>query len=294
MRRPPPGSAALAGRASRGDVKLPVVHASAARTCRARAGARRDRPRLRRAHAVPGGDFPWRVSGPPELSLRNCRIGVIGLGYVGLPLAVEFGKHYDTTGFDIDPERIAELRRGKDRTLEVEPKELRRGETAALHARSCRDLRHCRVYVVTVPTPIDADKRPDLGAARARERVRGQGPEARRHRDLRVDRVTRAAPRKSASRSWSSMSGLSFNQDFYAGYSPERINPGDREHRLPTIRKVTVRLDAGGGRVRRQAVRLDHHGRHAPGVLDPRRRSRQGDREHAARRQHRARQRAGA
>ena len=90
------------------------------------------------------------------------------------------------------------------------------------------------------------------------------------------------------------VSGLKFNKDFFAGYSPERINPGDKEHRLPTIQQGHLRLDAGGRRVRRRAVSHDHHGRHAQGVQHPRRRGRQGHREHAARRQHRADQRAGA
>jgi UDP-N-acetyl-D-galactosamine dehydrogenase len=175
---------------------------------------------------------------PPELSLRRCRIGVIGLGYVGLPLAVEFGKHYETTGFDIDPERIAELRRGKDRTLEVEPKELR----AAKHLRfssELRDLKACRVYVVTVPTPIDEDKRPDLGPL---ERASESVGKVLKRGDIVIyeSTVFPGCTEEICVPILEKHSGLKFNQDFYAGYSPERINPGDREHRLPTIRKVTA------------------------------------------------------
>src|SRR6186997_1893298 len=93
--------------------------------------------------------------------LASARIGVIGLGYVGLPLAVEFGRHYDTTGFDIDPERIAELRRGRDRTLEVEPKELRAAKRLRFTP-DAAELKRCTVFIVTVPTPIDEFNRPDL------------------------------------------------------------------------------------------------------------------------------------
>src|SRR5262245_24214619 len=95
------------------------------------------------------------------LSLRNCRIGVIGLGYVGLPLAVEFGKHFNTVGFDIKPQRIAELKSGKDSTLETTPEELKHARRLKFTT-SLDDLRECRVFIVTVPTPIDTYKRPDL------------------------------------------------------------------------------------------------------------------------------------
>jgi UDP-N-acetyl-D-galactosamine dehydrogenase len=171
------------------------------------------------------------------LSLRNCRIGVIGLGYVGLPLAVEFGHHYDTTGFDIDPERIAELRRGRDRTLEVEPKQLRSAKGLRLTS-DLRDLRRCRVYVVTVPTPIDEDKRPDLGPL---ERASESVGKVLKQGDVVIyeSTVFPGCTEEICVPILERHSGLRFNQDFYAGYSPERINPGDREHRLPTIRKVT-------------------------------------------------------
>jgi len=174
---------------------------------------------------------------PPELSLRDCRIAVVGLGYVGLPLAVEFGKHFDTTGFDIDPQRIAELRRGRDRTLEVEPRELRSAKRLRFTAQA-EELRRCRVFVVTVPTPIDEYKRPDLTPLeRASETV---GRYLKRG-DLVIyeSTVYPGCTEEFCVPILERVSGLAFNTDFFAGYSPERINPGDRTHRLPSIRKVT-------------------------------------------------------
>ncbi|MGH8198008.1 MAG: Vi polysaccharide biosynthesis UDP-N-acetylglucosamine C-6 dehydrogenase TviB [Steroidobacteraceae bacterium] len=174
----------------------------------------------------------------PPLSLRNCRIGVIGLGYVGLPLAVEFGKHYETTGFDVNPERIADLRRGKDRTLEVEPRELRSAKRLRFTAEP-KDLKSCRVFVVTVPTPIDADKRPDLTPL---ERASESVGKALKRGDIVIyeSTVYPGCTEEICVPILERQSGLRFNRDFHAGYSPERINPGDREHRLPTIRKVTA------------------------------------------------------
>ena len=173
----------------------------------------------------------------PELSLRNCRIAVIGLGYVGLPLAVEFGKHYDTTGFDIDPGRIGELKRGRDRTLEVERKELRSAKRLRFTAEP-RDLRRCRVFIVTVPTPIDEYKRPDLvpleRASESVGRVLKRGDVV-----IYESTVYPGCTEEFCVPILERVSGLAFNRDFHAGYSPERINPGDRTHRLPTIRKVT-------------------------------------------------------
>jgi UDP-N-acetyl-D-galactosamine dehydrogenase len=173
----------------------------------------------------------------PELSLRNCRIGVIGLGYVGLPLAVEFGKHYDTIGFDINPERVAELRRGKDRTLEADARELRAAKRLRFTSEA-KDLKSCRVYVVTVPTPIDADKRPDLGPLERASETVGR---VLKRGDIVIyeSTVFPGCTEEICVPILERRSGLKFNRDFFAGYSPERINPGDREHRLPTIRKVT-------------------------------------------------------
>ena len=108
-----------------------------------------------------------------EFSLRNCKVGVIGLGYVGLPLAVEFGKHFRTVGFDIKASRVAELKKGKDSTLEVEPAELRAAELLS-YSTNLKDLRPCQVYIVTVPTPIDDYKRPDLRPIEGASELIGQ------------------------------------------------------------------------------------------------------------------------
>jgi UDP-N-acetyl-D-galactosamine dehydrogenase len=162
---------------------------------------------------------------------------VIGLGYVGLPLAVEFGKHYETTGFDIDPGRIGELKRGKDRTLVVERKELRSAKRLRFTA-ELRDLRRCRVFIVTVPTPIDEYKRPDLAPL---ERASESVGRVLKRGDVVIyeSTVYPGCTEEFCVPILERASGLAFNRDFHAGYSPERINPGDRTHRLPTIRKVT-------------------------------------------------------
>ena len=171
------------------------------------------------------------------LNLRKCRVGVVGLGYVGLPLAVEFGKHFDTIGFDVKPDRIAELRSGRDSTLEVSRREL--GAAARLtFTTSLADLKRCRVFVITVPTPIDEYKRPDLTPlVRASEsvgRVLKKGDIA-----IYESTVYPGCTEEVCVPILERESGLKFNRDFFAGYSPERINPGDKEHRLTTIKKVT-------------------------------------------------------
>jgi UDP-N-acetyl-D-galactosamine dehydrogenase len=174
----------------------------------------------------------------PKFSLRNCRIGVIGLGYVGLPLAVEFGKHYATVGFDIKSERIRELAAGKDSTLEVTRQELAEADRLE-YTSDLKPLRRCRVYVVTVPTPIDEYKRPDLTplvkASETVGRVLKRG-------DVVVyeSTVYPGCTEEVCVPVLERTSGLKFNEDFHAGYSPERINPGDKEHRLTTIKKVTA------------------------------------------------------
>jgi UDP-N-acetyl-D-glucosamine/UDP-N-acetyl-D-galactosamine dehydrogenase len=172
-----------------------------------------------------------------SFNLRNCRVGVIGLGYVGLPLAVEFGKHFDTTGFDVKPERVAALRKGRDSTLEVTRAELK----AAARLRfttSLSELRRCRVFIVTVPTPIDGYKRPDLTPlVRASESV---GAVLRKGAVVIYEStVYPGCTEEVCVPILERVSGLKFNRDFFAGYSPERINPGDKEHRLTSIRKVT-------------------------------------------------------
>jgi UDP-N-acetyl-D-galactosamine dehydrogenase len=164
-------------------------------------------------------------------------VAIVGLGYVGLPLAVEFGKHLDTLGFDIDAERIAELKAGNDRTLETDAAEL----AEAKHLRFSTDLEALRgrdVYIVTVPTPIDAAKRPDISALRAASRtvgqVLGKGAVV-----VYESTVYPGCTEEDCAPILEQLSGLKLNKDFFVGYSPERINPGDKEHRLPTIRKIT-------------------------------------------------------
>src|SRR5580698_7399710 len=171
------------------------------------------------------------------LKLRNCRIAVVGLGYVGLPLAVEFGKCYETLGFDVKPERVAQLRAGRDTTLEVTREELKNARQLGFTT-ELADLKRCRVFVVTVPTPIDEYKRPDLTPLiRASESV---GKVLRRGAIVIFEStVYPGCTEEICVPILERESGLKFNQDFFAGYSPERINPGDKEHRLTTIRKVT-------------------------------------------------------
>jgi len=170
-------------------------------------------------------------------SLKDTRIAVLGLGYVGLPLAVEFSKHFETIGFDIDRDRIAALKAGNDKTLEVSDAELAAAEKLNFFD-DIEALKSCNVYVVTVPTPIDAANRPDITALRrASEAVGG----VLRKGDVVIyeSTVYPGATEEDCVPILESVSGLTFNEDFFAGYSPERINPGDKEHRLPEIMKVT-------------------------------------------------------
>ncbi|MDF4024991.1 nucleotide sugar dehydrogenase [Luteibacter sp. PPL201] len=165
------------------------------------------------------------------------RIGIIGLGYVGLPLAVEFGKHFDTLGFDIDPVRIVELRAGRDHTLEVDPASL----TAAGRLRYSDDLAElagCNVYVVTVPTPIDEAQRPDLEPLERACRMLG-GLLARGDLVIFESTVYPGTTEEVCVPILEQGSGLVFNRDFHCGYSPERINPGDHARRVVDIRKLT-------------------------------------------------------
>ncbi|MGQ0835629.1 MAG: Vi polysaccharide biosynthesis UDP-N-acetylglucosamine C-6 dehydrogenase TviB [Gammaproteobacteria bacterium] len=170
-------------------------------------------------------------------NLRNCRMGVIGLGYVGLPLAVEFGKRFDTVGFDVKAARIDELKRGKDSTLEVSRAELTSARQLSFTT-NLADLKRCRVFIVTVPTPIDEYKRPDLTPL---ERASETVGKVLKKGDVVVyeSTVYPGCTEEICVPILERESGLTFNRDFFAGYSPERINPGDREHRLPTIRKIT-------------------------------------------------------
>jgi UDP-N-acetyl-D-galactosamine dehydrogenase len=171
------------------------------------------------------------------LNLRNCRVGVVGLGYVGLPLAVEFGKHFDTVGFDIKADRIAELKSGRDSTLETDRAELK-GARRLTFTTDIKDLKRCRVFIITVPTPIDEYKRPDLTPLVKSSESVGK---VLKKGDVVVyeSTVYPGCTEEVCVPILERMSGLKFNVDFFAGYSPERINPGDKEHRLTTIRKIT-------------------------------------------------------
>ncbi len=169
--------------------------------------------------------------------LGKLRIGVIGLGYVGLPLAVEFGKQYPTLGFDINAGRIAELESGKDSTLEVTGEELAQASGLEF-ATDAAALANCNFYVVTVPTPIGDSNRPLLTPLRsASEMLAG----VLKKGDIVVyeSTVYPGATEEFCVPILEKGSGLTLNEDFFAGYSPERINPGDKQHRLPSILKVT-------------------------------------------------------
>ncbi|WP_114961212.1 Vi polysaccharide biosynthesis UDP-N-acetylglucosamine C-6 dehydrogenase TviB [Tritonibacter mobilis] len=172
-----------------------------------------------------------------SFSLETTKIAVIGLGYVGLPLAVEFGKHRPVVGFDINSKRIEALRAGHDTTLEVEDDELATAENLSF-ADTLEDIADCNVYIVTVPTPIDAHKRPDLTPLIKASEAIG---EVLKPGDIVVyeSTVYPGATEEDCIPVLEAVSGLRFNEDFFAGYSPERINPGDKTHRLTTITKVT-------------------------------------------------------
>ena len=172
------------------------------------------------------------------LDINNIKIAVIGLGYVGLPLAVEFGKHLPVVGFDINTSRIAALCAGTDHTLEVSDEEL----TQASHLSYSSDiqaLKNCNFFIVTVPTPIDDYKQPDLTPLIKASEAIGS---LLKKDDIVVyeSTVYPGATEEVCIPVLEKVSGLTFNQDFYAGYSPERINPGDKEHRVTNILKVTA------------------------------------------------------
>lgn len=172
------------------------------------------------------------------LDIKNIKIAVIGLGYVGLPLAVEFGKHRPVVGFDINAERIAALNAGTDHTLEVSDEEL----AQAIHlsySSDINELKDCNFFIVTVPTPIDDYKQPDLTPLIKASEAIGS---LLKKDDIVVyeSTVYPGATEEVCIPVLEKVSGLTFNQDFYAGYSPERINPGDKEHRVTNILKVTA------------------------------------------------------
>ncbi|XOF33715.1 MAG: nucleotide sugar dehydrogenase [Candidatus Electrothrix sp. YB6] len=169
--------------------------------------------------------------------LTSTRPAIIGLGYVGLPLAVEFSKKMPCVGFDLKEQRIAELQQGLDTTREVSAEELAAAENLSFTS-LIEDLRQCNVFIVAVPTPIDANKRPDLHPLESASYTVGQ---VLKPGDVVIyeSTVYPGATEEVCIPILEKVSELRFNRDFFAGYSPERINPGDHEHRLPTIVKVT-------------------------------------------------------
>ncbi len=169
--------------------------------------------------------------------LDHIKIGMIGLGYVGLPLAVEFGRKYPTVGFDINRHRIEELRSGNDHTLEVSPEELSQANQLTYSA-DLKDIADCNVYIVTVPTPINEHKQPDLTPLEKASETLGK---VVKNGDIVIyeSTVYPGATEEVCVPILEKVSGLAFNKDFYVGYSPERINPGDKQHRVTNILKVT-------------------------------------------------------
>ncbi|MBC6980480.1 Vi polysaccharide biosynthesis UDP-N-acetylglucosamine C-6 dehydrogenase TviB [Caulobacter sp. 17J80-11] len=170
-------------------------------------------------------------------SIDSAHLGVVGLGYVGLPLALAFGRRFLTVGFDIDAGRIAELKAGADRTRESEPEDFVRAEQLSF-THKLEELAGCNTFVVTVPTPIDEAKRPDFGPLVAASRSVGS---VLKRGDVVIfeSTVYPGATEEVCAPILEKVSGLTFNRDFFCGYSPERINPGDKAHRLTDIVKVT-------------------------------------------------------
>lgn len=172
-----------------------------------------------------------------KFTLEQSKIAVIGLGYVGLPLAVEFGKKFETLGFDINQARVTELLGGKDSTLEVDTEELK-SATKLTYSYNAEDLKACNVYIVTVPTPINAHKQPDLTPLVKASEMLGKIV-SKDDIIIYESTVYPGATEEACLPVVERVSGLTFNKDFFAGYSPERINPGDKEHRVTNILKVT-------------------------------------------------------
>lgn len=170
-------------------------------------------------------------------TLKDAPIAIIGLGYVGLPLAVELGKQRKVVGFDINTLRIGELRSGLDKTLEVDAEEMAEAKHLSF-TDQLDDLAECTIFIVTVPTPIDAHKRPDLTPLLKASETIGK---VLKRGDIVIyeSTVYPGATEEDCVPVLEKTSGLTFNKDFFAGYSPERINPADKTHRLPQIVKVT-------------------------------------------------------
>jgi UDP-N-acetyl-D-galactosamine dehydrogenase len=171
------------------------------------------------------------------MNLEDKTIAIIGLGYVGLPLAVEFGKHRNTLGFDINQTRIAELQSGQDHTLECTPEDLQ-SATHLRYSANMVDLQTAQIFIVTVPTPVDQANRPDMTPLVKASETVGKVLKAG---DIVIyeSTVYPGATEEVCVPVLEKFSGLKFNQDFFCGYSPERINPGDKINTLTTIRKIT-------------------------------------------------------
>lgn len=172
-----------------------------------------------------------------KFTLGEAKLAVVGLGYVGLPLAVEFGRHYPTIGFDINPRRVNELKSGRDSTLELSSQEMQ-AATRLSYTDHVNDLAQCNIFIVTVPTPVDKHNSPDLSplikASETIAKVIKQGDVV-----IYESTVYPGATEDDCIPVIEAISGLKFNVDFFAGYSPERINPGDKEHRFTNTIKVT-------------------------------------------------------
>ena len=169
--------------------------------------------------------------------MSNSKIAIIGLGYVGLPLAIEFGKVFETIGFDTNKSRIEELIMGKDSTLEVTPHELKEPKMLSYTSES-KDIESCNIFIITVPTPIDEYNKPDLLPLENASKTIGK---FLKKDDIVIyeSTVYPGATEEICVPILEQHSGLKYNHDFYCGYSPERINPGDKTHRLTMIKKVT-------------------------------------------------------
>jgi UDP-N-acetyl-D-galactosamine dehydrogenase len=171
------------------------------------------------------------------MTLNNLKIGIVGLGYVGLPLAVEFGKHYSTIGFDLKQQRIQELKAGEDKTCEVSSEDLKQAKYLD-YSHDFKDLAECNFYIIAVPTPLDKHKNPDLTLLEKASTTVGKFLSQNNY-IIYESTVYPGATEEVCVPILERESQLKFNQDFFVGYSPERINPGDKEHRLTNIVKVT-------------------------------------------------------
>ena len=169
--------------------------------------------------------------------MKEIKIAIVGLGYVGLPLAAEFGKKIETIGFDINKVRVEELLIGKDKTLEVSEEELSESKRLS-YTSDPEDIKNCNYFIVTVPTPIDIHKSPDLNPLKESSKIIGS---FLKKDDIVIyeSTVYPGATEEVCVPILEKQSGLIFNVDFFCGYSPERINPGDKKHRITNIKKIT-------------------------------------------------------